>query len=183
MSLKTEMTKPLLSPVLVTPPLEYPVTLEEAKTHLRVDSAEEDTLITALIAAAVGHMDGPTGVLGRCIMPQTWSQEYETACGDLVLPLAPVSSITSITDDFADYRLLKDGRGYFLRLNDDASWPTGAVVVEFAAGYSDVPDPLRSAMLLHIGTLFEHRETLAEGRMKPTWAYETLTAPYSVVGV
>jgi hypothetical protein len=166
----------MLSPVLVTPPTDTPVSLDEAKLHLRVDGDDEDTYITALIAAATGHLDGFTGILGRCLMAQTWSQEYEAACGDLVLPLGPVSTVTSITGGFTGYRLLKDGRGYFLRLNDGAAWPSGPVVAEFEAG-GDVPAPLKAAILLHIGTLYENRETLAE-RVKPTLAYESLTAPY-----
>ena len=38
--------------VLVTPPATQPVSLTEAKLHLRVSDTTEDTLITALIAAA-----------------------------------------------------------------------------------------------------------------------------------
>ena len=171
----------MLSPVLVTPPTDTPVSLDEAKVHLRVDSDDEDTLIMSLISAATGHLDGFTGILGRCIMLQTWSQEYEAASGDLVLPIRPVSRVVSVTGGFSEYRFLKDGRGHFLRLNDGASWPAGAVVVEFEAGYSEVPAPLHSAMLLHIGTMYEHRETLAE-KVRPTLAYEALTTPYSVVG-
>jgi len=36
------------------------VTLEQAKLHLRVDHAEEDMLITGLIAAAYGAIEGKT---------------------------------------------------------------------------------------------------------------------------
>jgi uncharacterized phage protein (predicted DNA packaging) len=33
------------------------VTLEEAKAHLRVDTADDDTLITGLIGAATGYVE------------------------------------------------------------------------------------------------------------------------------
>ena len=36
------------------------VTLEKAKSHLRVDGAEEDALITGWIAAAYGAIEGKT---------------------------------------------------------------------------------------------------------------------------
>tara|TARA_R110002051_G_scaffold325869_1_gene432661 strand:+ start:14738 stop:15256 length:519 start_codon:yes stop_codon:yes gene_type:complete len=172
----------MLSPVLITPPAVEAVTLDEAKLHLRVDGADEDTLITSLIAAAVGHLDGFTGILGRCLMAQTWSQEFEHASGDLVLPLGPVASVTSVTGGFTDYRILKDGRGHFLRLNDGAAWPSGPVVVEYVAGEDAVTPALKAALLLHIGTLYENRETLAE-KVNPTRAYEALTAPYRTIGV
>lgn len=172
----------MFSPVLITPPVAEAVTLEEAKLHLRVDHDDEDTLIDAIIDAAVGHMDGFTGILGRCLMAQTWSQEFETACGDLVLRLGPVASVSSVTGGFTDYRLLKDGRGHFLRLNDGAAWPSGPVVVEYVAGGDVVPPALKAALLLHIGTLYEYRETMAD-KVSPTRAYEALTAPYRMNGV
>ena len=54
---------------LVTAASTYPVTLAEAKLHLRVDSTDEDTLITALITAATEMCEQKTG---RAIMQQTW---------------------------------------------------------------------------------------------------------------
>ena len=174
----------MLSPVLVTAPIETPVSLSEAKLHLRVDGEVEDTLVAALIEAATGHIDGPNGTLGRAIMSQTWSQEYSAFGGDLVLPFGPVKSVTSVTYDgetFSDYRLLSDGRGAFLRVNDDTSWPSnaGPVTVTFVAGVDDAPAAIKAAVLLHIGTLYEYRETLAE-KVSPSRAYEALLAPYRV---
>lgn len=172
----------MLAPTLVTPPALMPISLEDAKLHLRVDGGDEDDFINAIIAAAVGYLDGYAGILGRCLSPQTWSQEYEAPSGDLVLPLSPVTSILSVTGDFSDYRLLQDGRGYFLRLNDGACWPSGPVTVEFSAGYVDVPKPLLHAMKLHIGTMYQYRETLGEKAM-PNMAFEALIAPYRTNGV
>jgi hypothetical protein len=80
-----------MTPVLVTPPTSSPVTLAEAKLHCRVDHADEDTLIDALIAAAVGYLDGWRGVLGRAIMPQTWSVAVDCA-GRYVLPMPDVTA-------------------------------------------------------------------------------------------
>ena len=167
----------MLAPVLVAASTAYPVTLDEAKLHLRVDGDDEDTLISSLIAATTGHLDGPSGILGRFIMPQTWSQEYSAVLGDLVLPLGPVQSATIV--GFTGFRLLQDGRGFFLRLNDGASWPESTITVEFVAGYNEAPTPLKAAILLHIGTLYENRETLAD-KVNHTRAYDALIAPYRV---
>lgn len=174
----------MLSPVLITPPVASPVTLEEAKEHLRVDHDDENTLIQGLIGAAVAHIDGYEGILGRAIMPQTWSQEYDGFCGDMVLPFGPVQSVSSVGYDgetFTDYRLLKDGRGPFLRVSTGSSWPSasGPVTVEYVAGADEAPAPIKAAILLHIGTLYEYRETMVENvNLSP--AYEALIAPYRV---
>lgn len=174
----------MLSPVLVTPPATSPVSLAEAKAHLRVDHDDEDTLIQAIVDAATEHLDGYDGILGRAIMPQTWAQQYSGFCGDMVLPFGPVQAVTSVAYDaetFEDYQLLQDGRGYFLRVNDGASWPSasGPVTVTFEAGYSSVPSPIKAAILLHVGTLYEYRETMVEN-VKPSPAYDALLAPYRV---
>lgn len=174
----------MLSPTLVTPPTGEVVTLEEAKVHLRQDNDAEDTLIQAMIDAAVNHIDGFTGTLGRAIMTQTWSQEYDGFSGDLVLPLVPVASVTSVAYDattFTAYRLLRDGRGDFLRVNDDTSWPStvGPVVVTFVAGETTPPSAIKAAVLLHVGTLYENRTTFVE-RVAPSMAYEALLSPYRI---
>jgi hypothetical protein len=167
----------MLSPVLVTAPTAQPITLDEAKLHLRVDGDDENLEISTIVLAAVSHLDGYAGILGRCLMPQTWSQEYETPTIDLVLPLGPVSAVVSVTGGFTGFRLLKDGRGYFLRLNSGESWPSFPLVVEFTAGSVAPPPDLKAAMLLHIGTLYEFRETLAE-RVTPTMQYDSLISKY-----
>lgn len=58
--------------IRVTPPTAQVVTLQDMKEHLRVLHDDEDMLIQSLTDAAVSWMDGWDGVLGRCIMPQTW---------------------------------------------------------------------------------------------------------------
>jgi fatty-acyl-CoA synthase len=74
-----------------------PVTLTEIKAHCRVDGADSDAVLNALIAAAVSHLDGHTGILGRAMVTQTWRQDFEAFGGRLRLPLWPVASVTSVT--------------------------------------------------------------------------------------
>uniref|UniRef100_UPI002AFFC390 head-tail connector protein n=1 Tax=Hoeflea sp. TaxID=1940281 RepID=UPI002AFFC390 len=83
-------------PVLVTPPAILPVSLAEARLHLRVDEDADDTLITSLIGAAVDHLDGWTGILGQCLVEQEWRQDFDAFASCLSLPLGPVTSITSV---------------------------------------------------------------------------------------
>lgn len=81
-----------MTPTLITPPVAMPVTLAEAKAHCRVDGSEDDAVLSALIAGATGHLDGWSGILGRCIMPQTW--RVAAAAGDVVLPFPDVTEAT-----------------------------------------------------------------------------------------
>ena len=51
------------------------VSLDEMKAHIRQDSDVEDAedgAILTFIAAATGKLDGRDGLLGRCLITQTW---------------------------------------------------------------------------------------------------------------
>ena len=63
-------------PVQSAAPAALPLTLDEVKAHCRVDSADDDAILTSLIHAATGHFDGWTGTLGRCLVTQDWSIEF-----------------------------------------------------------------------------------------------------------
>ena len=61
-----------MNPVVTIPPAVEPVSLAEAKAHLRIDHADEDTLISDLIAGARSYCENYTG---RAFVAQTlaWS--------------------------------------------------------------------------------------------------------------
>lgn len=63
-------------PVLVAPPEDAAVLLDDLKLFLRVDHDDEDALIASLGDAATGWLDGWNGILARAIMPQTWRQVF-----------------------------------------------------------------------------------------------------------
>lgn len=74
-----------------------PVSLAELKLHLRVDHTDDDTTIDGQQAAAVAYLDANGGVLGRCIMPQTWAVDV-TGPGPHLLPYPDASSIAADLD-------------------------------------------------------------------------------------
>jgi uncharacterized phiE125 gp8 family phage protein len=58
---------------LITPPTDAVVPLADVKAHLRVDTDDDDGLISAMIGAAAGMLDPAAGgALGRALRPQTW---------------------------------------------------------------------------------------------------------------
>lgn len=172
-------------PVLVTPPEMLPVSLAEAKLHLRIEpeATLEDSLIDGLIKAATAHLDGWSGILGRCLVEQVWRQDFDAFATCLPLPLGPVISISSVTigDDTIDpagYTLKTDAGGRS-RVEFAGVTATGAVSISYVAGYatipgvpedvgppvvpaipakSTVPDAIKVAILLLVGAWYENRE-------------------------
>lgn len=159
-------------PALVTPPAILPVTLVEMKAHLGVDSADDDKQIMAEIASAVDLYEGWSGILGRCLVEQTWRQDFDRFERCLWLPLGPVISIASVkwrneageivTLAAEEYALKTDGGGRsYVRFRDAYGFPSrlyevSAVSVEYVAGYptvlgvSTVPADIKTAIKLRV---------------------------------
>jgi uncharacterized phiE125 gp8 family phage protein len=180
------------------------VTLAEAKAHLRVDGTDEDTLITALIAAATAHLDGADGILGRALATQTWelaADAFPDDGGPIRLPLPPLRSVISVTyrdpDGVSQVMPAQDMQvdtrsqpGWIAPVD---TWPDtddtiNAVIIRFEAGYGDasaVPGPIKAALLLMIGDLYRFRETATMGagshEMRPSASAAALLSPYRIV--
>jgi uncharacterized phiE125 gp8 family phage protein len=193
------------APVRTVAPVGQPVTLAEAKAQCRVDHSDEDALLTSLIAAAVAHLDGYGGVLGRAILTQTWRQDFDgfAGVGDLRLRLPmPAASVASVTYVDAEgqtqtlasglYALRRDAVGSFVEPAYGEGWPatrsqTASVSVTFTAGYggaADVPQPIKQAILLLVGHWYANREAVTSDPATPLpLGVEALIAPRRVVGV
>lgn len=162
-----------------------PITLAEAKAHLRVDSTDEDALISALIAAAVAHFDG-TGVLGRAMITQTWEQSFQYTRTWERLVVGPFQSLVSVeyydagnvlqTATLEDFETRVDGDHVLIGPKVNAAWPSiysrpDAVTVTYVAGYGDaaddVPASVRQAILLTVAHWYENREAVSELPLKP----------------
>lgn len=189
--------------ILIEPPTEPVITVEEAKLWLRVDGDEEDETIAAMIAAATSRFDGRDGVLGRCLAPQTWRLELPRfPSGELKLPLPPTIAVEAIeytdkdgqTKQLQDYRVVLGGwSGARLLPALGAAWPAtadapDAVRVTFRAGYLTntspaelaVPEAIKQAMLLLISDWHEERRNFTIGGTMSSLpvATEALIAPF-----
>lgn len=143
-----------------------PVTLGDAKLHLRVNSSDLDTHIQDLLAAATEYCEDATSKSFRTSM--TVTQSYPCwPCGKVLLDRQPVLSVTSVkyydetgtlqTVATNDYRLHKSAAAVaYLEFDDEFSGPTydardNAVVIEYEAGYTttdDVPARAKHAIKL-----------------------------------
>jgi uncharacterized phiE125 gp8 family phage protein len=166
----------VIVPKLITPPAS-PVTIEEAKLHLRIDDQDspgpEDDLIETYIAAAVARIDGPSGILRHSVLLTTWEiglDAFPTA--EIRLPLPFLSSVTSVkytdgdgaeqTVDSGDYESDTYSVEGWIVPTAAASWPStmetiNAVRVRWVAGLAVCPPEVKAAILLMVGHLYGHR--------------------------
>ncbi|MBE3590004.1 MAG: phage head-tail connector protein [Firmicutes bacterium] len=188
---------------VVTPPASEPVTLAEAKLHLRVDATDDDALISGLIRAAREHAEQ---ILGRALMTQTLELGLDDWPRDeILLPMPPVQSVASIsytdaagvvrTVDPASYVVDTASEPARVVLRWSYTWPadvlqpqSGAIRVRYVAGYqsaADIPQAIKAAILLHIGHLYENREAANIGNIvtELPLAYRALLSPHRVVTV
>jgi len=157
-----------------------PVSLAEAKAHLRVTHTDEDSLIAELIAAARQWFEEQTY---RALVTQTWDlklDEFPRGEDPIRLPRAPLQSVTSITYTdtvgatqtlaAAAYVVSATRQPGVIRPAYGYVWPEAqdkpdAVTVRFVAGYgaaAAVPAQIKAAIKLLIGQLYEFREQLTE---------------------
>jgi len=188
-----------------TVPAKYPITLKEAKNHLRVelDWTEDDDYIESLIATATEKAEER---LHRRLITQTWYYYLEGwPHGDtIVLPFGKLQSVTSV--------LYKDEDGdetewssdeYIVDIKTDPGeivvaygesypsaglYPSNPITIEFVCGYgltgATVPPMIRHAMKLIISDLYENRETeyfsITTSKLK---TIENLLGPKVLYGV
>lgn len=164
---------------VTTPPAAALISTADAKTHLRVDIADDDSYIDTLVAAASRLLEGWTGasLITRTIRA-SWN-EAPPSGSRLILPGAPVQAVSSVTYDNAGStetllasRYELDATANLVAYLDIAagdSWPSArrgmdAYVVTYTAGYgdaaSDVPAPIIQAAKLLIGQWYSHRENV-----------------------
>lgn len=179
----------------LTPPTAEPLTLAEVKAHLRLDEAQEDALLAALITTASEHLERETGL---CLMRQTWRLYLDDWPSDGIIKIArsPVQVIQAVTVFDAQGAPLQvpledhllDGTGrparLWLRHPPTPGRSLNGIEIDFTAEFgeagTDVPDTLKRAMLIHIGHMFAFRGVISP-EQQPAGipdGYERLIAPY-----
>lgn len=188
----------IYSNVTVEPSVE-PISLTEAKLHLRVDHSDDDGLIDILRQAARETVELHTN---RSLITQTRVIKLDNfpCFGVIKLTHGPVQSLTSITyidsdeqtQPLASSEYWEDLDSNIPRITVKTSWPAtydkpNAVTITYDAGYgdegTDVPAKLRQAMLLIIGHLYENRQQVivsgtAVGAIEIPFGASVLMSPY-----
>ena len=187
--------------ILVTPPASEPVSLAEAKSFLKLDSGDDDTLIDTLIATARVALELRTG---RYFVTQAWRYVRDAwPSSRLVsLPASPLISVNAVTiydDDgnptvlpATDYIVDTASVPPRLKLRSSAIADPGqalnGIEIDLTAGYgtaSDVPAPLKTAILQLVAHWYETREPVAFGDAASPVpdTVAALIAPYKLVAL
>lgn len=171
-----------------------PVTLAEAKAHLRVDLGDDDAMIARLIAAAREWVEAASG---RALMTQSWRMTLDAWPGGETIPLVrpPVQAVAAVrVFDAAGAATLWASANYAMAFGAEpqrlvrvaSSWPApgrarAGIEIDVTCGYgaaADVPASLRQAVLLKLAQLYERR---GEDKGESPDAAWTLVAPFRTV--
>lgn len=183
-------------PQRIVPPAELAVSPIEAGVHLNLDVSLPDDLarVTAYLRAAVSRLDGYDGVLGRCLVTQTWRVQADEWRSEYCLPFPDVqsASVFYIDPDGVQQQvptethwIAETHTGALLQFESPLGIATrssgGApVYIDVQAGYGaplDVPFDIRTAIMMLVGEFYENREGLGDNSSIPH-GVDVLLAPY-----
>lgn len=176
-------------------PSAEPVTLAEAKAHLRIDHSSEDDLLAGLIRAAREEVERATGL---ALIEQGWRLVLDAwpRNGAVTIALHPVRTILSVTAygpdgeasliNPAGYQADTVSRPSRIRFGDapPALRAMNGIEIDFTAGFgeagTDVPDLLRRAMLLLVAHWYEFRTAFGPKDQPVGYpaGYDRLVAPF-----
>jgi len=159
-------------------PVVEPVSLADAKTHLRVDTESDDDQILALITAAREWCENYTQ---RTFVHTQWTMTFDTFPWEIELPRPPVavaSGNTATTITYAmegggtatlatsEYRVDRTSEPGVIRTVYAGTWPShlldrNSISVTWWGGYGEdgtkVPKVVRAAILMLVAYWYERR--------------------------
>lgn len=165
---------------IVTAVAAEPITLSEAKAHLRVDGTADDAYITALITIARQATEHEAQ---RSFAPQTLRVRASEWGDGIELPRGPVNAVSHVKyNDDGNVQQTLSSAAYYLdrtpltpvvRRQYGYTWPTlhsreDTIEVQYTAGTwqtaagVESPRAALQYMLLLIGAMYENREMDAE---------------------
>lgn len=189
-------------------PTVEPVTLAVAKAHLNVTDTNDDTMISAMISAAREHVEHFTG---RSLVAQTWliitddfpSWEIRVSKPRLIsvtsLKYYDTDNVQQTLVENTDFTIDKYSEPSWI-VPSSSGWPTvysdgiNAVELTVVQGYEDsgaspqdladnVPSAIKQAILLHVGHMYEHRESASDFPVSMVpMAWSSLVQPYKLIG-
>jgi len=157
------------------PPV-YIVSLDEMKNQLRVDFDDDDRLIAGLMRAATEWAEEFQRRFYISRPAYMYMDRFDGAIRPVYSPLVSVGSIKYVDENGTlqlladtDYRVDTGTEPGIIEPAWTLSWPatrdiTNAVIIEYTAGYGgadDVPDDIKSAVMMMVCHLYENRSAVA----------------------
>ena len=189
----------------ITGPAELAVSVDEAKGHSYISGTDDDLMIERMLKTAISLVETLAGAalvtqtLERRLEAWPTGEEHEPGDGQnwIYCPRYPLVSVSSVkytdsagteqtwsSDNYIVDVYSQPGR---IWLGYGAGWPSAtlrpgpSIAVRYVAGFgdaADVPDALKSAVLLYFGDLYEHREQTV---LQPGVTKATVDAALSLV--
>ncbi len=171
---------------VITPPEVEPVSLNDAKIHLRMipdDNTEDAAIIRPIISAAREYCENITG---RALAKQTIAAYPRAGTTAVYLPRPPIISVASVTaykkdgtaetldPSFYDVDLI-DG-AVIMKTQPSNMREVNPLKIVYDAGFTKLPSLIRQAMLLLIGHWYENRESVIVGAIANIEVKQTTTA-------
>jgi uncharacterized phiE125 gp8 family phage protein len=191
-----------MTAALITGPALEPVSLAEAKAHLRLDGSDEDAYLTAAIVSARVHVEALTR---RLLIEQSWRIYLDAWPRKRIvtLPPAPLMSVDAVTvydadgepvvvdpEDYEADTVACPGRLVLLSPVPAAVGRAfNGIEIDVTSGYGatsvDVPSPLRQAVMMLVAHFYEHRGAVGHdlaGEVPPH-GFHALIAPYRILSL
>jgi len=183
-----------------TPPAVEPVTVAEAKAHLRVDTSDDDTYIGTLITAAREWCEQ---YLDRTLVHTQWVMRFDRfpPSGEepVELPRPPMvtsGTATAVSVTFtseagatstystSQYRVDRNATPGAIKPIYGSTWTPhleddNSISVTWWAGYgaagSSVPATIRHAMLMLVGHWYENRSSVLVGSISKEMEFAVIS--------
>jgi len=158
------------------------ITLDEAKNYLRVDSADDNALITSLIESAEDLVEKFTW---RTLLTKTFELVYDSVGESIEIPKSPLQEVTKIevisdagtkTEvSSSTYVVDITGSRGRVMLKSGCVWPShrgfASFIITAKAGYGDlaasVPAALKQAILAALAALYSVRGGAVDSYGRP----------------
>lgn len=151
-----------------------PITLEQAKSWLKVEVDNDDEIIDVLITAARIACEGYTGI---SFVERSVTAILNNSLGNIKLPYGPINNVTSVTDiegtDVSGYTIT--GVAHKRLLSPVINY----VEVEYTAGYFSLPQHFKTALKEQLTWMYQHRGDDVAADISPT--AKLLLRPYRSV--
>lgn len=164
-----------MSLVMTSPPAAEPVTVADAKAHLRIDGSDEDVLIASLLLTSRLHIET---ALSLALITQSWTLRLDgwPCRRDIELPLAPLRAVDEVrVKNASGTAVVVPPESYLVDLAARPArliWnnvtppapqvPANGIEIDLTAGFGasgdSVPAPLKHAILMLMAHWYEHRD-------------------------